>query len=98
MRKLLGRRGWAVCKLRSVCVQLVLLSPWTRSAHKDVCLSRGVYARFIPYFTSPFSTSIFYSLSPLLFVFYPASTRPTKATTSFLNLIKPIAAVKELAT
>jgi hypothetical protein len=97
MRRLLGDSGWVVCKFRVVCAQLATLSSRTRTTRKALWVNRSVCTRFIHSPTTSFSTTISRQLSLFFSYFYPVSTRPTKAATSFLNLIKSLAAVKELA-
>jgi len=97
MHSRLGSCGRPVRKLWHVCVQSVLLSPRYHSTNNDMWLSGGLYARLIPLFTTSFSTSYLRNLSLLFAYFYPISTIPTRAATSSLNLIKPLAAVEELA-
>jgi hypothetical protein len=96
MHSLLSGCGRPVRKAWRVCVGFALLSPHYCFGRPAMWLSGVPYSRFIPRFTTPFSTYISGCFYLFLDCLCSLSTRPTNITTSFLNLIKPLFAAKEL--
>jgi hypothetical protein len=89
--------GRSVRKLWLVCVQSAHFYPGNYFTNSSMGVSGGLYSQLLSYFSLHFSTVFFYNLSQLFAYFYSVSTVPTKTTTSFLKLFKPLVAVKEPA-
>jgi hypothetical protein len=87
MRSMLRSCRQVVGKLRHTRVQLRTLPAYLSTNLTVVWVNRETYLRFIRRSNTAFSTPISRTLPLFSFYLYPLSTRPTKTTTSFLNLI-----------
>lgn len=88
MRNVLVGCRKPVCKLCLGCAQGVALNTCKANVLGGLFINRWLFRHIIHWVTFGFSTPFLRGFSLLVTSLYSVSTRPTSATTSFINLFK----------